>query len=151
MDIDDIDRKILKILQADGRTALSEIARRLEMGSATIHERVNTLEEQGFIKEYRAVLDPELLDQDRIAFVRVKTEAGQFSTVAERLVETDDVQEIHEVTGDYDLLLKIRFRERSELTDLLADIGDSDGILETSTDVALRSVKENHRLNVDSS
>ena len=151
MDLDEIDRKILKILQADGRTALSEIARRLDMGSATIHERVDTLEEQGFIKEYRAVLDAELLDQDRIAFVRVKTEAGQFSTVAERLVEANDVQEIHEVTGDFDLLLKIRFRERSELTDILADIGDSDGILETSTDVALRSVKEDHRLNLDQS
>lgn len=148
MDLDEVDRKILKILQADGRTALSEIARRLDMGSATIHERVNALEEEGFIREYRAVLEPELLGIDHVAFVRVTTEAGQFSTVAERLAEEPDVQEIHEITGDADLLLKVRVAEQSALTDLLSRIGGYDGVTATATDVALRSVKEEHRLDL---
>ena len=148
MDIDEVDRKILKILQADGRTALSEIARRLEMGSATIHERVNNLEEGGFIREYRAVLEPELLGIDHVAFIRVETVAGQFSTVAERLAEEPDLQEIHEITGDADLLMKVRIGEQSELTDLLSRIGGYDGVTSTSTDVALRSVKEELKLNL---
>jgi Lrp/AsnC family transcriptional regulator for asnA, asnC and gidA len=148
MDLDEVDRKILKILQADGRTALSEIARRLDMGSATIHERVNALEEEGFIREYRAVLEPELLGIDHVAFVRVETEAGQFSTVAERLAEEPDVQEIHEITGDADLLLKVRVAEQSALTDLLSRIGGYDGVTATATDVALRSVKEEYRLDL---
>jgi DNA-binding Lrp family transcriptional regulator len=147
--MDDVDGKILKILQADGRTALSEIARRLEMGNATIHERVDSLEAEGYIKEYRAVLEPALLDIDQVAFVHVRTDPGQFSSVAERLAEEQDVQEIHEVTGDFDLLLKIRVRERSELTELLTTIGGYEGVRETSTDVALRSVKEDHTLNLD--
>jgi Lrp/AsnC family transcriptional regulator for asnA, asnC and gidA len=150
MDLDEIDRKILKILQADGRTALSEIARRLDMGSATIHERVDTLEQEGYIKEYRAVLDPELLDINRVAFVHARTEAGQFSKVAERLTEVSEIQEVHEVTGEYDLLLKVRFRERADLPDLLIDIGNIDGIVATSTHTALRSVKEEHTLTLDS-
>lgn len=150
MTLDEVDRKILKILQADGRTALSEIARRLEMGSATIHERVNTLEEEGFIGEYRAVLDPELLDINRVAFVRVTTAPGRFSEVAERLAEEPDIQEIHEITGESDLLLKVRVREQSELTGLLSRIGKYDGLKATQTDVALRSVKEEHKLNLSS-
>lgn len=149
MELDEVDRKILKILQSDGRTALSEIARRLDMGSATIHERVNVLESEGYIREYRAVLDPELLDVDQVAFVRVTTTAGRFSEVAERLAEEDRVQEIHEITGDSDLLLKVRVKEQSEITDLLTDIGTYEGVEETSTDIALRSVKEKHTLTLE--
>jgi len=148
MTIDEIDAKILKILQADGRTALSEIARRLDMGSATIHERVNALEEEGYIQEYRAVLDAELLGLDDVAFVRVRTEAGRFSEVAERLAEETAIQEIHELTGEADLLLKVRVADRSDLTDLLSRIGKYDGLVSTETDVALRSVKEEHRLDI---
>lgn len=142
MELDEVDEKILKILQADGRTALSEIARRLEMGNATIHERVDTLEEEGYIKAYRAVLDPELLGLDEVAFVGVRTEAGRFSEVAERLAEESAIQEIHEITGDTDLLLKVRVGKRDALTDVLSDIGSHEGVMETSTDVVLRSVKE---------
>lgn len=150
MDLDEVDWKILKILQADGRTALSEIARRLDMGSATIHERVNSLEEEGYIREYRAALDPGLLGFDKVAFVRVATEAGKYSVVAERLAEEPDIQEIHEITGEMDLLLKVRLGETSELTGLLSRIGGYDGVTATATDVALRSVKEEPKLNLES-
>lgn len=146
--LDDVDRKILKILQADGRTALSEIARRLDMGTATIHERVNNLEETGYIREYRAVLDPELLGVAQVAFITVDAEPGRFSEVAERLAEESAIQEIHEVTGESDLLVKVRVSARSELTDLLADIGRYEGVEGTTTKVALRSVKEENTLSV---
>lgn len=149
MALDDVDEKILKILQADGRTALSEIARRLEMGNATIHERVDTLEEEGYIRAYRAVLDPELLGLDQVAFVGVRTDAGRFSEVAERLAEEPVIQEIHEITGDTDLLLKIRVGARDDLTEVLGTIGAYDGVLETSTDVVLRSVKEESSLDLN--
>lgn len=149
MDLDEIDRKILSILQADGRAALSEIARRLDMGTATIHERTNALESEGYIREYRAVLDPELLGRDEVGFISVNTTAGRFSEVAERLVEVTAIQEIHELTGDSDLLLKVRVSDRKELTELLREIGQFDGVEETTTDVALRSVKEEHTLRIE--
>lgn len=147
--LDDVDRKILKILQADGRTALSEIARRLDMGAATIHERANTLEERGYIREYRALLDPELLGINEVGFIRVDTEAGRASEVAERLTEEPDIQEIHEVTGEADLLLKVRVRDRSDLTGVLKTIGEYDGVEGTATNVALRTVQEKSKLNLN--
>lgn len=150
-DLDGVDQKILKILQADGRTALSEIARRLEMGTATIHERVNNLEEEGYIREYRAVLDPELLNINEVAFIAIETTAGRFSEVAERLAEESDIQEIHEITGDADLLVKVRVTEKADLTDLLTSIGEYDGVEGTTTNVALRSVKEEGKLNLNGS
>lgn len=149
MDIDEVDRKILAILQADGRAALSEIARRLDMGSATIHERTNALEDAGYIREYRAVLDPELLGRNEVGFIRVNTIAGRSSEVAERLVEMTPIQEIHELTGDTDLLLKVRVSDRKELTEILREIGQYEGIEDTATDVALRSVKEEYTLCID--
>lgn len=148
-ELDDIDRQILKILQKDGRTALSEIARRLDMGTATIHERADALERDGFIREYRAVLDPELLGLDEVAFVKVYAEAGRFSEVGERLAETPRVHEIHEVTGSADLLLKVRVSERADLTALLADVGEQEGVEGTETSVVLRTIKEENTLDVD--
>ena len=146
--IDKTDLKILKILQADGRIALSEIARRLDCGNATIHERTDKLEEAGFIREYHADLDPEMLGVTVAAFVNVRTEAGQFSRVAERLTERLPIQEVHEVTGDADLLLKVRVRDTDALTSLLSDIGEYDGVLETETNVALGTAKEAHTLDL---
>jgi Lrp/AsnC family transcriptional regulator for asnA, asnC and gidA len=146
--LDDVDVHILKILQSDGRTALSEIARRLDMGSATIHERVRSLEEEGYIREYRAVLDPELLGIDQVAFVHVETMAGRFSEVAERIAEHREVQEVHEITGDADLLVKVRVRETDDLSDFLADLGESEGVRKSATNVSLRSVKEEGRLDL---
>lgn len=148
--LDDVDWKVLKILQADGRTALSEIARRLDMGAATIHERANTLEEQGYIREYRALLDPELLGINEVGFIRVDAEAGRASEVAERLTEEPDIQEIHEVTGEADLLLKVRVRDKSGLTGLLKTIGEYEGVEATATNIALRTVQEQSKLNLDS-
>lgn len=147
-DIDETDRKILKILQTDGRVALSEIARRLDMGSATIHERTNDLEERGYIREYQAVLDPEMLGFSEVAFVRVDAEAGQASAVAERLAEEPQIQEVHEVTGEFDLLLKVRVNDRSGLTDLLTRVGSYDGVRTTATSIALRSVREENKLDL---
>jgi Lrp/AsnC family transcriptional regulator for asnA, asnC and gidA len=149
MELDEVDRKILRILQSDGKTALSEIARRLDMGNATIHERTKALEREGYIDGYRAVLDPELLGQDEVGFIRVTTSAGRSSEIAERLVEVSAIQEIHELTGDADILLKVRVGNRQQLTAVLRDIGQYDGIEATATDIALRSVKEEHAINVD--
>jgi Lrp/AsnC family transcriptional regulator for asnA, asnC and gidA len=149
MDIDKVDKKILGILQVDGRAALSEIARRLDMGTATIHERTRALEEEGYIRNYRAVLDPELLGRNEVGFIRIKTIAGRSSEVAERLVEETAIQEIHELTGDADLLLKVRVTDRKEMTELLRDIGRYKGVNSTATDMALRSVKEEHTLRID--
>ena len=148
-ELDEVDWSILKILQSDGRTALSEIARRLDMGSATIHERVRALEEQGFIREYRAVLDPDLLGIDEVAFVNVVTVPGRFGEVGERIAEQRAVQEIHELTGDADLLVKVRVRDREHLSDFLSALGEFDGVRKTSTNVALRTVKEESRLDLN--
>lgn len=139
--IDETDSKIMKILQTEGRIALSEIARRLDRGTATIHERTDTLEEEGFIRGYRADLDGEMLGFSEVAFINVKAEAGRFSGVAERLAENPSIQEVHEITGDADLLLKVRVRDRDSLTDLLADIGEQDGVVDTETHIALGTVK----------
>lgn len=146
--IDETDVKILKILQADGRIALSEIARRLDLGTATVHERTDDLEETGFIREYRADLDEGMLGFEEVAFINVKTEAGRFAGVAERLAEHSAIQEIHEITGDADLLLKVLVRDRDALTSLLSDIGEYDGVLETETNIALGTVKDADKIDL---
>lgn len=147
-DIDETDVKIMKILQTEGRIALSEIARRLDRGTATIHERTDTLEEEGFIRGYRAELDEQMLGYSEVAFINVKAEPGNFSGVAERIAENPRVQEVHEVTGDADLLMKVRVQDRDSLTDLLAAVGRQEGVVGVETNIALRSVKNDQSVHL---
>ena len=58
MNLDDTDREILRILQEDARTPFSEVARRIDMSSATVHDRVSRMEEAGVIEGYHARVDP---------------------------------------------------------------------------------------------
>lgn len=146
--IDETDLKILKILQTEGRIALSEIARRLDKGTATIHERTDDLEEEGFIRGYRAALDEEMLGFSEVAFINVSTEPDRSSSVAERLAENPTIQEVHEMTGESDLLLKVRVRDRDSLTELLSAIGEYDGVLGTKTNISLGTVKEEATLSL---
>ena len=60
-----------------------------------------------------------------------------------------EVQEVHEITGDADLLVKVRVRETDDLSDFLSDLGESEGVRKSATNVSLRTVKEEGRLDLN--
>jgi len=78
--IDDIDGKILSILQSDARTSNAEIARRLAMAPSAILERIRKLETRGLIEGYEARLNPKALDMGLLAFIYVWPSLGLFRT-----------------------------------------------------------------------
>lgn len=144
--LDDVDWEILSTLQREGRTALTEIARRLDMASATIHDRVGTLEEAGYIRRYRAVLDPRKVGVDTTAFVMVRTTPDAAADVASRVGDHEAVQEVHVITGDPDLLCKVRVDGREALSGLVRRIGAVEDVTATTTHLALERIKEDGRL-----
>lgn len=146
--LDDKDVRILCMLQEDGRISYSEIAKRLGISETAVHNRIRRLIRDGYIKKFQAILDAAKLGKGFTAFVAVKADPHSYDEVLSKLAALPDVQEVHDVTGDYYCFLKLRVDSRESLLKILDTIGKMNGILATETRVVLRTIKENSSINL---
>jgi Lrp/AsnC family leucine-responsive transcriptional regulator len=148
--IDDIDRKILTILQENARTSNADIARAVAMAPSAVLERVRKLERKGVITGYEARIDPAAVDLGLTAFTFVKTEepVGAFDT-GEELATVPGVQEVHYVAGTAAYLIKVRAPDTRALAELLKVIGRLPAVRDTNSTVVLHTVKETGALPLD--
>ena len=146
--IDDIDAKILAILQENARTTQSDIAKSVGLAPSAVLERIRKLEARGAIREYVASIDPHLANRALLAFVAVRTnEYGPEQSSAKALAELTDVLEIHHVAGEDCFLLKVRAKDAEHLGQLLRlKIGAVPGVTSTRTTIVLGTVKETSRI-----
>jgi Lrp/AsnC family leucine-responsive transcriptional regulator len=142
--LDSIDRKILGWVQKDASLAQSEIAKRVGLSTAAVHERVKKLEAAGVIKRWTAVVDPMAVGAQVTAFVEVFFEHPRFEKgFIERAQKLDAVLECHHITGEFSLLLKVRVTDMSSLQDLLLEqLSGHEGVRQTRTVMVLSTVKE---------
>lgn len=110
MNLDKLDRDLLRALQADGRQSNAELAQRIGLSPSACFRRLQRLEEQGVIAGYAAELNGEAIGKPTTVFIEV-TLASQVSTALdafERAVAAcDDVLECHLMSGDFDYLLRV--------------------------------------------
>jgi Lrp/AsnC family transcriptional regulator for asnA, asnC and gidA len=138
MELDETDRTILRILQSDARTPFSEIARRIDMSSATVHDRVGRMEDAGVIEGYHAKIDPRAVGLGTSALVGLRIEQGSETDALERLREIDGVQEIHLTTGEWDVVLRLYAEDTDGLRELMFDeISRIEGFSRSQTMVIL--------------
>lgn len=148
--IDEIDIKILSILQNSGRTHLAEIAKEVELSSPAVLERVKKLESSGIIKGYQAVLDPKKMGKDVTAFVGVSVSHQKYiDAFAAFIGRQRDVLECHHVTGEESFILKVKTANTDSLEKILAEVRSLEGVSGTVTKVVLSSVKESQKLEFD--
>ena len=108
--MDDIDRKILEILQEDSMKTAKEMASKLSLTTTPIYERIKKLEKEGYIDSYIAVVNKERVDRNFVVFCHVKLiqHSQEFVVSFEREVKRiDEVLECYHLSGDYDYLLKV--------------------------------------------
>jgi len=147
MELDDTDRAILRELQRNARTPFSEIARRIDMSSATVHDRVKRMEEEGVIRGYHAAVEPAALGLDIEAYVGLRIQQGASETVLEKLEGVDAVQEVVLLTGELDAMMHIVVENTQELRELMFDrIANIDGIDRSQTMIILGHEIESHEL-----
>jgi Lrp/AsnC family transcriptional regulator for asnA, asnC and gidA len=147
MDLDDTDRAILRALQSDARTPFSEIAREIDMSSATVHDRVNRMEEAGVIKGYHANVDAKAVGLGTSAVVGLRIEQGREEETLDRLAEIEGVQEVNLTTGEWDIILRVYAEDTDSLRDLMfEEIADMDGFSRSQTMVVLGTEYESEEL-----
>lgn len=124
-DLDKIDRKILDILQKDGRITMTDLAAKVGLSTTPVTERVKRLEREDVITGYHARISPQALGLNLLVFVEIKLSAKSgevFERVKKEMMFVPEVMECHLVSGDFDYLVKARLSEMSEYRRLLGNI-----------------------------
>jgi len=124
-ELDRIDRKLLDILQREGRIPMTELSERIGLSTSPCTERVRRLERAGVITGYHAHLHPEAVGRTLLVFVEIKLSAKSgeiFDKVRKELLHMPEVLECHLVSGGFDYLLKARLRGMGQYRHLLGNI-----------------------------
>ncbi len=147
--IDEIDVKILSLLQAQGRMKRNRIAEEVGLSVPSVSERMRKLEERGVITGYFAVVSAKRLHIDITAFIRVRVENSDgYPEFVRRASELPEVQEVHSITGEGSHILKIRTRNTTTLEQLLARLQSWPSVQGTSTSIVLSTYKETRAIDV---
>lgn len=117
--LDPVNVRLLNELQQNPRISMSELARRLDMSSPAVTDRVQRLEANGIIAGYRLELDPRALGWPVAAFVRIRPGPGQLTRIADLARSTPEVVECHRITGEDCFLLKVYVAEIDKLEEVL--------------------------------
>jgi len=148
--LDQIDLKILYILQNDGRRRIADIADDVALSAPAVMERVRKLEASGVIKGYQALVDSKKVGKDITAFIGVSVGSQRdMDKFATQMTRYQDVLECHHVTGDESFILKVKSANTGSLEKLLADIRSVEGVTRTVTKVVLSTTKESQALELD--
>jgi len=137
-----IDWQIIQILQEDGKTTYGDLAKRVGLSQAAVHERVKKLEARGVITGYRAVVDADALGYGVVAFVFVDNAAFDIPDFTERLHALPNVLECHAVAGEWAYLLKVRAESTVDLERVLHQIRTMNDVHRTHSVIGLSTAFE---------
>ena len=151
-DIDRIDRKILKLLQSDGRIATVDLAEKVGLSPTSTSDRMKRLQREGYIAGFGARLDPRRIGLELLVFVEVsldKTTPDVFEKFAAAVRRAPEVLECHMVAGGFDYLVKTRVADMAAYRRFLGEILLAlPGVKETRTYAVMEEVKSDGMLPV---
>jgi len=141
--LDDVNLRIIDILSKDSSTPFVEVAKQIGISDATVHIRVKKLISEGIISKFTISVDNDLLGYDHLAFIGINVEPGFADEAIAELSNLEEVLEIHEMHGTFDLLLKVRAKDLNQMRDLVEKkIRKLRRILETELMTVLKTRKE---------
>lgn len=148
--IDDIDLKILDILNKDSSRPFVDIAKRIGVSDATVHIRVRRMIAAGLINKFTISVDNDLLGYDHMAFMGINISPGSADQIISDLLKIDEVLEMHEMHGKFDLLLKIRAKDLNHMREIVENkICKIPHILESELMTVLKTRKEEQMISLE--
>lgn len=137
--IDGIDKKILRALMEDARTPILEIARSVGISGAAIHQRLRKLEKSNLISGSKFILNPKILGYTTMAYIGIYLDKAMSNPEAVRqLKKIPEVLECHYTTGNWSIFIKILCQDNQHLMEVLnKDIQSITGVSRTETFISL--------------
>tara|TARA_R110000868_G_scaffold125037_1_gene330328 strand:- start:2615 stop:3085 length:471 start_codon:yes stop_codon:yes gene_type:complete len=137
--IDGIDKKILRFLMSDARKPVLEIARKIGISGAAIHQRLRKLENSGLIAGSKFIINPKVLGYSTMAYVGIYLDKAMSNPAAVKELERiPEVLECHYTTGNWSILIKVLCRDNEHLMQVLNNkIQQIGGVSRTETFISL--------------
>ncbi len=140
--IDEIDKKIIKVLEDDARTSLRKISELVDVSLGTVSNRVKRMEKNGVIKGYSVILNPDNIGWELNVVIGLRIQKGRLIEIQERIAKDSRVHGVYDVTGDFDSMVIARAKNRKDLDDLSKNVLSIDGVERSITHLVLNTVKE---------
>lgn len=129
------DYRILDALIKDGGISYAALGELVGMSPTGAHERVRKLKQQGVIERISAVVNPKKIDRNFLCFVQLKLSDVDKAGKAEQLMRIYEIEEIHNIAGEYSLLCKIRTTDTNHMEEVFSRIYAIEGIIQSVTSV----------------
>jgi Lrp/AsnC family transcriptional regulator, leucine-responsive regulatory protein len=150
--LDDTDIRLLKLLAADSKVTMKELAAKVNLSPSPVFERVKRLETNGYIKKYIALIDAEKLNYGLIVFVNIKLKQHDKSigrSFVTDILRLDEVVECYNISGDYDFLLKVYARDMKHYQDFVFNkLGSVKSIGSTHSTFVMSENKNSYNINL---
>ena len=141
MSIDAKDERIIEALRHDSREPIREIAKKIKLRPSTIHQRIKKLIESRVIEKFTIKLNNKAVQENFIVFMLVKGTTADY--IDNRILSSKHIKEVFGVTGEYDLLIKFKFKDVEEFNDFVLNFRrNKKEIQSTLTMIATATLKE---------
>jgi len=146
--LDEVDLQIINLLQEDSRLSFNKVASKLGISVGTAYNRVKSLEDRGVLKGYTAIMDPAKVGYSLTAIILIQAEGQHLLDVEKEVAKMSNVVSVYDITGDFDVAVIARFRDRTGLNVFIKDLLAMSYVKRTVTNVVLNVVKEDFRVDV---
>ena len=140
--LDEIDQKIIRVLEKDARTSLRKISELVDVSLGTVSNRVKKMEKNGVIKGYSVILNPDEIGWELNVVIGLRIQKGRLIEIQEKIARDSRVHGVYDVTGDFDSMVIARAKNRKDLDDLSKNVLSVDGVERSITHLVLNTVKE---------
>ena len=140
--LDEIDQKIIRVLEKDARTSLRKISELVDVSLGTVSNRVKKMEKNGVIMGYSVILNPDEIGWELNVVIGLRIQKGRLIEIQEKIAKDSRVHGVYDVTGDFDSMVIARAKNRKDLDDLSKNVLSIDGVERSITHLVLNTVKE---------
>jgi DNA-binding Lrp family transcriptional regulator len=138
MNIDSKDLAIIAELRQDARKSIRDIAKKTKIRPSTVHVRIQNLIKQGIIEKFTLKLNNKAFGENFIVFVLIKTN----NEIKSSVFNDPHVKEVFGITGEYDLMMKLKFKDIEEFNEFLLRFRKENDVSSTITMVCTVTIKE---------
>ena len=145
--LDEIDKKLLNELQINSNRSAMQLSKAINAPRTTVNNRIKKLQQEGYIKGYKAIVNPKKLGKGITVLIHIViTSKKAASLVAEKLKKLPQTEEVYILSGQYDMMAKVRLKDTEELSRFIYDevkgLRSWEGIERTESMIVLDTIKE---------
>ncbi len=144
--VDELDKKIIRVLNKNARKSFREIARMVDTSVTGVIHRIKKFENSGVIKGYIPLVNPEYFGLNLIAIIALRISQGKLLEAQKEIAKDSRVVAVYDITGEWDSLIIGYFKEREDLNMFIKNVLSMKYVDRTVTHIVLNVVKEEKRI-----